>query len=287
MKFLFYTILKQISELLFRLHIIGEERYKKLLKPYYREKITLFSIWHNFLCRRKVIGYFNLHVTNAKMVVYTCLTGGYDALLTPDYMNPECDYVCFTDDEEMIKRRYIGPWKIEPLRFSELNNSKNNRWHKMHPHILFPNYSASLYIDSNVNFKTGKIFEYIRSVPHKCFLALPRHSKRDCIYDEADFVVASKIDSIENVAPLMDKYRQENFPEHFGLAENNVIFRRHNNKECIKLMEEWWSIFNQYSRRDQLSLFYLLWKNKIDYVFFSPYSFKKDHKNFKIYKHKG
>ncbi len=287
MKFLFLLIIKQFYDLAYKLKKLDSVQYKKLTKPYYREKAILFAKWHNFCAKKRVSQYFKHHVKNAKSVIYTCLTGCYDELLAPNFINPNYDYVCFTDDKNMIAKKYIGPWKIEPLQFSELDNSKNNRWHKMHPHFLFPNYETSIYIDSNVNFKTGKIFEYICVLPDKCFIALPHHSKRDCIYEEAKFVINIGFDKKENVEPLIQRYHSEGFPEHFGLAENNIIFRKHNNSECIKLMDEWWNIFLKYSRRDQLSLFYLFWKNNVDYAFFAPNSFKKDHKNFRIYKHKG
>ena len=287
MKFLFLLILKQFYDLENKLHLLSPENYRKRIKPYYREKTILFAKWHNFLAKNRVSQYFKQHTNSAKSVIYTCLTGGYDELLAPSYINPHYDYICFTDDKNMIAKKYIGPWKIEPLKFSELDNSKNNRWHKMQPHILFPNYESSIYIDSNVNFKTAKIFEYIQALPNQCFIALPHHAKRDCIYDEAEFVVNVGFDTKEKVAPLIEIYRKEGFPEHFGLAENNIIYRKHNTPECAKIMDEWWDIFLKYSRRDQLSLFYLFWKNKTDYTFFAPTPFKKDHKNFRIYKHKG
>ncbi|MBR1648593.1 MAG: DUF616 domain-containing protein [Alphaproteobacteria bacterium] len=287
MKFIYYMIMGQIYGLMRRLGFISEQQYRVLSKMYYRYKISTWADWHNFWARGRVKRYFNLRTKSRKMVIYTCLTGSYDALIVHDFLNPECDYICFTDDKQLLDKKYFGPWKIEPLRFAEMDNSKNNRWHKMHPHLLLDSYQSSLYIDSNINFKTGKVFEYIRSVPRKCFIALPRHARRDCIYDEARFVVQSGLDDKQNVDILLQKYRDDNFPAHFGLAENNVIFRRHSNPRCIKLMEDWWELFVKYSRRDQLSLFYLLWKEKIDFAFFSPYSFKKDHENFRIYKHKG
>lgn len=287
MKFLFLFIIKKFYDLKYKSGKLTRLQYVNLTKPYYREKTTLFAKFHNLCALRRVSRYFKSRAKDAKSVVYTCLTGGYDELLVPDFINSDYDYVCFTDDKDMIAKGYIGPWKMEPLRFSELDNGKNNRWHKMHPHILFPTYESSIYIDSNVNFLTGKIFEYVLALPKKCFIALQRHARRDCIYEEAEFVVDIGLDKKENVEPLVQKYRGEGFPEHFGLAENNIIYRKHNNKECVNLMEEWWDIFIKYSRRDQLSLFYLLWKNNTDFSYFSPKSFKKDHKNFRIYKHKG
>lgn len=286
MKFLFWLIIKQCYDLGCKLGILSLQKRRNRLKYYYCEKLHIFSVWNRLRTKNKVAKYFKSHVKDAKIVIYTCLIGGYDELLIPNFISPDCDYVCFTDDEELIKKAYVGPWKIEKLQFSELDNGKNNRWHKMHPHLLFPNYESSLYIDSNVYFRTGKIFEYISALPNDCIIALSPHPERDCIYEEAKFVLEIKLDKPEKVIPLVEKYRKEGFPEHFGLGENNVIFRHHNRLECIKLMDEWWNIFLEYSRRDQLSLFYLFWKNNTDFSFFSPYPFKKDHKNFRIYRHK-
>ena len=286
MRFLFWCIVKQFCDFLYKIGVVDLAFRRKWAKPYYRQKMIIYSRWHNFRARKRVEEYFNRHLSKCETVIYTCLTGGYDELLVPGFINPECDYVCFTDDEKMLEKKYVGPWQMRPLQFSKLDNGKNNRWHKMHPHALFPDYEKSIYIDSNVNFKTDKIFEYIKNLPDGCFIALPHHAIRDCLYDEAKFVIETGLDDAEKVEPLMKKYHDEGFPEHFGLAENNVIFRHHNVPACIKLMEDWWNLFCEYSRRDQLSLFYLLWRDKINFAFFSPDSFKKDHKNFRIYKHK-
>ncbi|MFR8206985.1 MAG: hypothetical protein ACLU99_12215 [Alphaproteobacteria bacterium] len=69
------------------------------------------------------------------------------------YLNPEYKYVCFTDDETYLKRRIVGPWHIEPLRYDRLDNTRNNRYHKMHPHELFSDYEESLFIDANIQLR--------------------------------------------------------------------------------------------------------------------------------------
>ena len=56
-------------------------------------------------------------------------------------------------------------------------------------------------------------------------------------------------------------YKEAGFPEKFGMREFSVIVRKHNNAECIKLMEQWWEQVNQYTMRDQISFPYVLWKS--------------------------
>lgn len=91
--------------------------------------------------------------TNAQntRVIYTCITGGYDNLIEHNCINLNCDYVCFTDNPTLLKERKIGTWEIRPVKKITEDNSLNNRWHKMHPHVLFPNYGDSIYIDGNID----------------------------------------------------------------------------------------------------------------------------------------
>jgi hypothetical protein len=59
----------------------------------------------------------------------------------------------------------------------------------------------------------------------------------------------------------LEQYRSEGFPVNYGLTENNVLIRRHNDPTIIKLMEDWWRELLAQSRRDQLSFPYVAWRN--------------------------
>ena len=87
------------------------------------------------------------------------------------------------------------------------------------------------------------------------------HGSRDCIYDEAEIIIRVNKAPKDIVNLQMQKYREEGFPEHFGLTEGIIIARKHNDPLCVKIMEEWWDIFLKYSKRDQLGLMYVMWKN--------------------------
>ena len=52
-------------------------------------------------------------------------------------------------------------------------------------------------------------------------------------------------------------------PHNYGLLQCNVIVREHHNEMCKKIMEEWWEEFLKHPQRDQISLPYVLYKNKI------------------------
>lgn len=210
---------------------------------------------------------YALNNTKAKKtkVVYTCLTGNYDSLPIQGFLDYSWDYVCFTDNDNLLKMKRYGAWQIQPLFFSELDNQLNNRWHKTHPHVLFPNYDSSLYIDSNISFLSDFIYREIESKNLK--IIIPIHGRNDCIYKEAQDVIKKLCKkgsvNVKDVNKIVAYLKQNNFPAHYGLNENNIIYRKHNDEIIVRMMEQWWLLIKDYCRRDQLSLSYVLWENGI------------------------
>ena len=58
------------------------------------------------------------------------------------------------------------------------------------------------------------------------------------------------------IVPQMDKYKKEGFPEHFGHVISGIMFRRHNEQDCIDVMKTWWEEIKYHSHLCQLSLGY-------------------------------
>lgn len=200
-----------------------------------------------------------------KKVIYTCITGDYDGLQLHHYLNYDWEYICFTDNKNLLKYKNYGAWKIYPLKFNDLDNTKNNRWHKTHPHIIFPDYKESIYIDGNFNFASDKVFDNISKVVSVSMIpmALPKHWRDDCIFKEIENVRELKLENLANIDKIYKFLKDNNMPEHYGLNENNCIYRRHNDKRIVKIMDEWWAVIRDFTKRDQLSLAYILFKNGI------------------------
>lgn len=89
---------------------------------------------------------------------------------------------------------------------------------------------------------------------------MPVHFVRNCIYEEFAEVEKLGYEATDVLRKQRELIEHSGFPEHFGLAETNVLYRRHNEPEIIKLMEDWWYFVADYSKRDQLSFSYVLWK---------------------------
>lgn len=194
-----------------------------------------------------------------KKVVYTCITGNYDNLSSPKFLTDGFDYICFTDNKAITS----DVWDIRPLpkETEGLSQVKKQRFVKINPHLLLSEYDISIWVDGNVTLK-GDLNKFVKNVmTSDCSVYVPKHPQRDCIYTEANVVVKMGKDKSDITRPQMEKYKKEGFPEKYGLLQSNIILRKHNKQDCIKLMECWFNELKNGSHRDQLSFNYVSWKN--------------------------
>jgi hypothetical protein len=202
-----------------------------------------------------------------KKVIYTCISGPYDALRDPKFINSEYDYICFTDQKFVS-----NVWEIRPLPagLEGLTQVKKQRKVKTCPHLYLKEYDFSVWVDANIDI-LGSVEEYVKAnCPiEKGVFAVGEHPQRKCIYDEAEACVKLKKDTREHIDPQMARYRAEGFPKNYGLPQTCIVFRYHNDPRCIRLDETWWAEIEKGSHRDQLSFNYASWKNqdvKINYL---------------------
>ena len=197
-------------------------------------------------------------------VIYTCITGMYDELLDHTYTNnPEWDYICFTDNFSIRSEHNLN-WELRKLHYNNLDNVRNQRWHKLHPHLLFPDYDVSIWIDGNINIVNSIVFrDFEHAIDINSLISIGPHPERICLYDELYACIEAGKDVESIMTKQVNFIRKTGFPRNSGLFENNIIFRKHHNDQIIKTMTDWWAIVEKYSRRDQLSLTYVAWKNNI------------------------
>jgi len=201
-----------------------------------------------------------MKVTDKKIVIYSCITGNYDKTIEPLYKADNIDYIMFTsgDAEGWIKREI--PDNIKELK----NPILINRYIKFHPHELFENdYDFSIYVDGNIAI-ISDLSVLTNLVNDKYGFAFHRHYSRNCIYDEAKCCIAFKKGNKNKIKEQIENYKSELFPENYGLVEGNVIVNNMKNKEAKAIMEQVWEELNiSQTFRDQLTIPYVLWKNKI------------------------
>lgn len=193
-----------------------------------------------------------------KFVVYTALFGDYDNLIDPKEKYEGCDFICFSDQKHLKS----DIWDIRITEECDLPSNMMNRRYKILPHLFLNEYEQSLYVDANIfirNNPTNLANKYLV----QSNIAISKHYGRNCIYSEAIEIIKAKKAKKEDVEKQVNLYKEEGFPEKFGLTENGIIFRNHNSRKIIFLMEAWWKELTNQTKRDQLSLMYLVWKNDV------------------------
>lgn len=183
-----------------------------------------------------------------RYAVFTAVVGGYDDLAAPRYRPEGCDFVVFSDQPLKVEG-----WKVLPLNYQHPDPTRAARFVKLHPHLYFPQYEHSIWIDANIGVK-GDLGLFIDQLADADFIGALPHPLRTCVYEEGFECIERRKDDASTITRHLEAYRAAGIPEHIGLWETNLLVRRHNDPNCIKLMSSWWREIQIGSRRDQLSL---------------------------------
>jgi len=188
--------------------------------------------------------------------VYTAITNKKDTL-KENQNTKGAKFVAFTDfpfESKVWERRPVCNEYPDPVR--------NAKKHKILPHIYFPDAEYSLWIDGSITLKVP-LEELIHKFLQNTDIAMFPHPYRDCLYDEAMACITFGLDDPDVIDSQINRYNLEGYLPHRGLFEATVILRRHTN-EIRAFNETWWDEIKWGSRRDQISLPYVLHKTATD-----------------------
>lgn len=185
-----------------------------------------------------------------KKVVYTAIFGKYD-LNEPLVANYDWEFLCFTDKDIKSKR-----WKVIKIE-NDSNKRKKSREVKITNHRFFE-YDLCLYLDSRFTVKQD-LNLFVKS-NLKTDIAVMKKKKRSHVYDEANFCIEIGKDSKEVITEQINRYKNENFPDSFGLFSPGIMIKR-NTPHIRTFMDMWYSEVERHSYRDILSFPYVLWKH--------------------------
>lgn len=198
-----------------------------------------------------------------KGIVYTAITGGYDALNEPVYMTPGVDYVFLTDGDA---DGYEGAWDVRHLDNPEgYSPQRLARWAKMHPFSLFPEYDWSIWVDGKLRIKAdvlGYIDSYRKDSGMVCF---PHYSETD-ILEEAEAIISHGKADKDEIVKQVERYVGAGYKGKGYIVETGVLLRDHHDEVLKKVMDDWWSeLCSNDHNRDQMSFDFACWKNGYDY----------------------
>ena len=232
---------------------------------------TTYNIWDVLLNEKLQEGIYKednyktflKNFKKMKKVIYTVNLGKYDVIKNIQKQEG-WDYINIVDWEISEEEKKNSNWTFMMIpnfiKYMNVSQIKKQRFIKLHPHLFFKNYEISLYIDS-IYILFGNIDNLImRLLPPEINIVMNEHRTRNTVRDEIKSVLGFQKDKIEVIEKIKERYKKEKFPDNYGLIETSFILRRHNEKDCINIMEKWWNEIKMYSHRDQLSLCYVLWK---------------------------
>lgn len=205
---------------------------------------------------------------SARLVIYTCITGGYDTLSQPSALCPGADYICFIPSGEPHPQN-AGIWQIREFSCPSCSLQQQSRYPKMMPHIFLKNYDYSLYVDASIDVLSEEFYGIVlRKMDEGSVFSACTHPVNDCVYDEAYSIIHAHKDSLHNVLRTLRFLKNEDFPRHYGLYENGLLLRKHGDSAVVEADELWWRTFLTFPKRDQLTLGYCLWTSglKMDYL---------------------
>lgn len=191
-----------------------------------------------------------------RRVVYTCLFGYSEHFNDFAYQRDDIDFVCFTDDPELRS----DFWSVKLVPKSLFDPPRAAKEIKALPHRFLPHHDWSLYLDNTIRLKVtpARLFDELLA-PSRSPLVCFRHPQRDCVYLEAEEVIAFGYDRPERVREQMWRYRRLGYPPHNGLAKLAFLLRRHRDPGLPPLLERWHQQVLRYSVRDQLSFNPVAW----------------------------
>lgn len=214
-----------------------------------------------------------------KGVVYSAITGGYDDVKTPLKVDPNFDYILFTDNPNIRS----DVWQVRMIDNPDgLDNVRLARKIKILTHEFLPEYDYSIWIDGKLQI-IGELSEYIEQYKGSQGILCFSHYVNDCVYGEMRSCVSLNKDNTELMEHQMQRYRDENYPEHNGMIDSGMLVREIHDEKVINVMNRWWEEVRDGSRRDQLSFNYSCWKE--DYLYDTSDLFIYQNQYIKLYNH--
>jgi hypothetical protein len=200
---------------------------------------------------------------NRTVVLYTVLLGDYDDL--KEHGHPKHLSFCFTDRPSFETQS----WTLVPCDFrirSVDERIRLARYYKTQPHRILPRHTHSVWADSSMQLN-GPVEPMIDCLGKRgiaTFKYPDIYGRRECAFDEARACISRGKDASDIIVRQMQRYIDERFPEHYGLAETTLMVRE-DSAAVAALNDTWWREIRRGSRRDQLSFDYSCWRRRMSY----------------------
>jgi hypothetical protein len=205
---------------------------------------------------------------NTDLIVYTCSTRGYDYVVQMQRATPGLRFLLFTDDFSQCP----AGWELRPLVSPPRLRVGHdiNRFHKIFAHHVLPDCRYSVYLDGNIGFHDDMELLVNRLRERNLALGAFKHPSIRTLAEEADACIkVKKFDDYDRdkVTQQLSFYRSEGLDMNQLITANYLLVRDHGFSGLPEAMSLWWSQLFEFSKRDQMSLAYVLWKTELPWAF--------------------
>jgi hypothetical protein len=156
------------------------------------------------------------------ITVLTSITAGKDGL-RDDQCTRGAKFIAYVSAEHQSQL-----WEQRPAYDRFRSARRNSRAPKILSH-QFCDTEYSIWLDGNLALRIDPLGLVEMWLGDHDF-AVFKHPERDCIYEEALNCMAYGADDPALIKRQVRKYANEGYPNNFGLAEANVIVRRHSSE---------------------------------------------------------
>jgi hypothetical protein len=188
------------------------------------------------------------------LVIYSTIFGGSDRLHELRSTIPCADAICFTDNAALRS----PTWRVVYVDWKYRDPRRTAKAFKILPHLIFPFYDHSLYLDGSAELLKNPE-PWIDGSSFRCFA----HPWRICLFKEGQACIASGKEERELVDRQLSTYRMSGYRENAGLIAGGVLLRRHHDPLVSRTMGDWWAEIDAFSARDLLSFNFVAWQNNL------------------------
>ena len=181
------------------------------------------------------------------MIIYTCITNGYDEI--PDhYYDSDVQYVCFTDGTVEKK----GPWEFRDIVVDKKCPRRLSAHPKINPHLYFPIGSKTTWIDG-CYVMTEKFVERSKENLENNNFTIMRHPNRYSYLDEVLEGFMASMNTWEDQILITQTIKDVgyNFKDYISPVLGSMW--RVVTEDLIKFDELWWKYSLVGPNRDQIS----------------------------------
>lgn len=216
-----------------------------------------------------------------KIAVYTSLYGEKDILRSPlGYVaDTLIDYYIFTD----VASLNITPYKtiIRPAKFTDI--VKNARYFKILGDDLLKPYDILIWHDANIQLHHDTLHELIEK-SQNTFLTTFIHPDRNDFYSEAMTCIRTNKDFSLRILKQALSYFFQGLPANNGMYSTGILIKNYKYKSN-DILKFWWEQTLKYSRRDQLSLAYMIYKKEANITVLNDNIFKNKFSIYHLHKY--